>query len=291
MANASNTIESIKRQLQTMKGHKEDAFDRAEKADAKVAVLLERREQQQKEKGDTLKRISQLEAIIIETTSALTTSHEKLQSAEKFATQAEKEVMQLQKKISDIEESMDKTETKLKSTTEEFNVTLAMGEDAERTKKTLEARYHADVARLADLEKRLAEAIKVAEASDKRYEDVSEKISALEIDLERAEDRADTAEYKQIELQEECRVLSNVMKSLEASEQEAKQREENFAELMREYSDELKETEDRADLAERTCLKLQKEVDRLEEELTHEREKFKAINDELQHTVNEVSEY
>jgi hypothetical protein len=31
------------------------------------------------------------------------------------------------------------------------------------------------------------------------------------------------------------------MKSLEASEQEAKQREENFAELMREYSDELKE--------------------------------------------------
>ena len=31
------------------------------------------------------------------------------------------------------------------------------------------------------------------------------------------------------------------MKSLEASEQEAKQREENFAELMREYTQELKE--------------------------------------------------
>ena len=43
------------------------------------------------------------------------------------------------------------------------------------------------------------------------------------------------------ELEEECRVVSNNMKSLEVSEQEAKQREENFAELMREYSDELKE--------------------------------------------------
>ena len=31
------------------------------------------------------------------------------------------------------------------------------------------------------------------------------------------------------------------MKSLEASEQEAKQREENFAELMREYTEELKD--------------------------------------------------
>ena len=43
MANASNTIESIKRQLQNMKTQKEDAFDRAEKADAKLAELLDRR--------------------------------------------------------------------------------------------------------------------------------------------------------------------------------------------------------------------------------------------------------
>jgi tropomyosin 1 len=288
---ASNTIESMKRQLQNMKTHKEDAFDRAEKADLKVAGLLERREQQDKEKSDTLKRISQLEQIVGELNADLTSKRDKLQSAEKFAVQAEKEVMQLQKKISEIEESMDKTETKLKTTTEEFNYICATGEDAERTRKTLEARYNADLGRITELEKKLAEAIKVAEVSDKRYEDVAEKVAALEIDFDQQSDRAESAEIKQVELQEECRVLSGVMKSLEASEQEAKQREENFAELMREYSDELKETEDRADLAERTCLKLQKEVDRLEEELTHEREKFKAINDELQHTVNEVSEY
>ena len=66
------------------------------------------------------------------------------------------------------------------------------------------------------------------------------------------------------ELEEECRVVSNNMKSLEVSEQEAKQREENFAELMREYTAELKEIEERADLAERTMAKLQKDVDRLE---------------------------
>lgn len=40
---AGNTIESIKRQLQNMKTAKEDAFDRAEKAETKVAELLERR--------------------------------------------------------------------------------------------------------------------------------------------------------------------------------------------------------------------------------------------------------
>jgi len=288
---ASGTIESIKRQLQNMKTAKEDAYDRTEKIDIKVAELLERREQQEEEKGVTVKRISQLESIIVELNAELTTANAKLESATKFAVHAEKEVFALQKKISDIEENMDKTETKLKNTTEEFNLTVHTGEDAERTRKTLEARNQADLARIVELEKKLAEAIKVAEQADKRYEDVSEKVSAIEVDLERAEDRAETAEVKQVELQEECRVLSNVMKSLEASEQEAKQREENFAELMREYTLELKETEARADLAERTCLKLQREVDRLEEELIHEREKFKSISDELTHTVNEVAEY
>jgi len=51
MANASNTIESIKRQLQNMKTQKEDAFDRAEKADVKLAELLDRRSKVNKTKS------------------------------------------------------------------------------------------------------------------------------------------------------------------------------------------------------------------------------------------------
>lgn len=58
----------------------------------------------------------------------------------------------------------------------------------------MEARYNADLLRIAELEKKLAEAIKVAEISDKRFEEVSEKVAAMEIDLERAEERAESAE-------------------------------------------------------------------------------------------------
>ena len=82
---ASGTIESIKRQMQNMKTAKEDAFDRAEKADIKVAELLERREKQEEEKGVTVKRISQLEGIIVDLNAELTTANEKLESATKFA--------------------------------------------------------------------------------------------------------------------------------------------------------------------------------------------------------------
>ena len=82
---ASGTIESIKRQMQNMKTAKEDAFDRAEKADAKVNELLERREKQEEEKGVTVKRIAQLEGIIVDLNAELTTANEKLESATKFA--------------------------------------------------------------------------------------------------------------------------------------------------------------------------------------------------------------
>ena len=51
------------------------------------------------------------------------------------------------------------------------------------------------------------------------------------------------------------------------------------------------QAEARAEFAERSVQKLQKEVDRLEDELVHEKEKFKAISDELDQTFAEMSGY
>ena len=45
------------------------------------------------------------------------------------------------------------------------------------------------------------------------------------------------------DLEEEVRVLSNTLRSLEVSEMEAKQREINFAELMKESAAELAEVD------------------------------------------------
>ncbi|CAF0946699.1 unnamed protein product [Brachionus calyciflorus] len=81
------------------------------------------------------------------------------------------------------------------------------------------------------------------------------------------------------------------MKSLEVSEQEAIQREESYEEQIRDLSARLKDAEQRADLAERTMAKLQKEVDRLEDELLAEKEKYKNISEELDQTLNELQGY
>jgi|ERR1719362_1930973 tropomyosin-1 len=113
----------------------------------------------------------------------------------------------------------------------------------------------------------------------------------VEADLERAEERAETGESKIVELEEELRVVGNNLKSLEVSEEKASQKEETYSEQVRLLTAKHKEAEARAEFAERSVQKLQKEVDRLEDELVHEKEKFKAISDELDQTFAEMSGY
>ena len=52
-----------------------------------------------------------------------------------------------------------------------------------------------------------------------------------------------------------------------------------------------KKAEERADMGDRTMTKLQKEVDRLEEECRDQKEKYKNISDELDQTLNDLQGY
>jgi len=134
----------------------------------------------------------------------------------------------------------------------------------------------------------LAEAQLIAEDSDRKYDEVARRIAVMEVDLERAEDRAEAAEAKILELEEELKVVGNNMKSLEVSEQEAVQREESYEEQIRDLTTRLKDAEQRADLAERTMAKLQKEVDRLEGDITAENVRSKSLQREMDSMINDL---
>merc|ERR1719312_368878 len=58
----------------------------------------------------------------------------------------------------------------------------------------------------------------IAEDSDKKYDQVSQKLSALEVEAERADDRLSDDQARIMELTEEYKVVADNMKSLEASE-------------------------------------------------------------------------
>ena len=82
----------------------------------------------------------------------------------------------------------------------------------------------------------------------------------MEAELERAEERAETGEIKAMELEEELMVVANNLKSLEVAEEKANQREKTYKEQIKTLTAKLKQAEARAEFAEKSVLKLQKEV-------------------------------
>jgi multidrug efflux pump subunit AcrA (membrane-fusion protein) len=92
---------------------------------------------------------------------------------------------------------------------------------------------------------------------------VAKKLAQVEGELERAEERAETGETKIMELEEELRVVGNNLKSLEVSEEKANQREQAYKEQIKSLTAKLKQAEARAEFAERSVQKLQKEVSKV----------------------------
>merc|ERR1712083_157903 len=103
-----------------------------------------------------------------------------------------------------------------------------------------------------------------------------------------AEERAEAGESKLVELEEEVKVVSNNLKSLEASEFQASKSEESFAEQVKKLTSQCKEAEARAETAERAVQRLQKEVDRLEDNLMDAKEKNKKLEDEMEAAFRDI---
>jgi len=82
--------------------------------------------------------------------------------------------------------------------------------------------------------------------------------------------------------------LLNNLKSLEASEEKASQKEETSSEQIRVLTAKQNEAEARAEFAERSVQKLQKEVDRLEDEFRAEQERNKILQDDMEAALQDI---
>ncbi|XP_030375973.1 microtubule-associated protein futsch isoform X4 [Scaptodrosophila lebanonensis] len=201
---------------------------------------------------------------------------------------AESEVAALNRRIQLLEEDLERSEERLGSATAKLSEASQAADESERIRKALENRTNMEDDKVALLENQLAQAKLIAEEADKKYEEVARKLVLMEQDLERSEEKVELSESKIVELEEELRVVGNNLKSLEVSEEKATQKEETFETQIKVLDHSLKEAEARAEFAERSVQKLQKEVDRLEDELICEKEHYAIIGDSLDFTFVEL---
>merc|ERR1712032_222553 len=238
---------------QAMKVEKDNACDRVDVCEEQCKAARIRASKGEDEVDELMTKARQLETELDLTTEKLAIATLQLEEKEKLLADTELEMNALNRRVSGLEEALEITETKMVQAVSKLDKAATASDDSERAKKVFQCKAEEDDKRIAGLDK--------------------------------DEERADVGETKIIELEEELRVVANNLKSLEVAEEKA------YKEQIKTLSAKLKQAEARAEFADKSVQKLQKEVDRLEHELVAEQEKYKGITEELELAFAEMSGY
>merc|ERR1712113_351234 len=284
-------MEAIKKKMQAMKVEKDNLCDRSDVVEQQTKDANIRREKAEDEFTELTLKSRTLEIDNDKYGEKLVNQIMAQEAKEAQVLAAEAEFNRLNRRVQELEEDLEITEQKYVLAIQKYDKAATAADDSDRMAKVLQNRASEDETKLAGLADELKKAQHRAEEADKKYDEAQKKMVEAEAKLEIDGERADVSEYKIIELEEELKVVANNLKSLEVSEDKANKREDFYKTEIKRLTGKLKQSETRAEFAEKSVVKLQKEVDRLEDELVSEQDKFKAITEELDATFAEMSGY
>ncbi|KRZ52236.1 Tropomyosin [Trichinella nativa] len=299
----TSLLDMLKMKMRQAREEAENAKDDADEAKRKFEEEHKKREEAEAEVAALNRRIQLLEEDLTRAEERLKIATEKLEEASKAADESERsmqdeeranllETQVLQAKL--IAEEADRKyeevvfaqqlQAKAVPPTTPYPYYIPvdfLSSNCYLVRKALENRFEIEDDRCTQLELKVRQMSSLLQETENKFEEVARKLAMVEADLERAEERAEAGENKIVELEEELRVVGNNLKSLEVSEEKALQREDSYEEHIRQLSQRLKEAETRAEFAERSVQKLQKEVDRLEDDAANHRARNHALQEAI----------
>jgi len=212
----------------------------------------------------------------------------KLEEMEKKAGNAEGEVSALRSRLILLQENNEKQEDRLAKATLELAGACLRADASVWKRHELENRESSNEEAIDSLDKQLAESKLTASASESKYDDISRKLATLEADAARGNERAEVAEKKIMDIEEELKVVGANMQQLEMSEEKTMKREEALQAEIVELRHKLKMSEYRGEQAEMNIQRMNVRIDQVEEDLLAEKYKIKKISDDLNQTFEDM---
>merc|ERR1712222_261503 len=200
------------------------------------------------------------------------------------ADQADCDIRDYGKKVQQLEIGFDETNDKLTKATESL-------EEAEKQFKEVESDVSALTRRIMLMEeedKNLRATIKMAVDNEQKLDELSRKLGVQESELKRGLERAELAEKKLKEIEDELETVGENMKQLEASAEKALEREEKLVEKIYNLQSKYKTCEARFEYGEMNITKLNQRIDDIEDEIYREKLKVKKCSDELEDTFDDM---
>merc|ERR1712038_1108528 len=212
----------------------------------------------------------------------------KLEEMEKKAGNAEGEVSALRGRLILLQENNEKQEERLAKATLELAGACLRADQNVRKRIELENGVSSNEESIDSLDKQLVESKFNLAASESKFDDISRKLATLEADAQRGNERAEVAEKKILDIEEELRVVGQNMQTLEVGEEKTMQREEKLQVEIMDLRNKLKASDYMGEQAEMNIQRLNVRIDQTEEDLLGEKMKIKKISDELNQTFEDM---
>eukprot|EP00092_Neocalanus_flemingeri_P001726 GFUD01001843.1.p1 GENE.GFUD01001843.1~~GFUD01001843.1.p1 ORF type:complete len:286 (+),score=111.24 GFUD01001843.1:57-914(+) len=281
-------MDAIKKKMVALREETDRAVAKANSSEAAATEANEKAEEMEEKQRRYQKKLAEKENRYETMCEDLVLAEIKAEDKEKLFQVAEQDIAQLERTIILKEAEVERSEENLGSNTTNMSVTSKQADGADRVRKDLERANLAREDAIEQLENKLKEAKYLAADAERKYEEVARKMNMMENDLGRALNRADNSEDKIIEFEMELKVVGDNMKAMEVSEEKAHQREDIIKDQIRHLVLRLKDAESRAEYGEMNVQRIHLQIDQLEDELIGQKQKCKAINDELQQTFNDM---
>merc|ERR1712117_71347 len=143
----------------------------------------------------------------------------KLEEMEKKAGNAEGEVSSLRSRLILLQENNEKQEERLAKATLELAGACQRADSNVRKRIELENEVSANEEAIDGLDKQLVESKFTLAASESKFDDISRKLATLEADAARGNERAEVAEKKILDIEEELKVVGQNLQTLEVGEE------------------------------------------------------------------------
>ena len=277
-------MDAIKKKMEKLANETAEAETRISKFEAMKAVNEIEADKFEEQLRVVQKKMQAMEGSYDVTIEDLFNQTVKLEAMEKKAAMAESEVSGLRSKLILLQENNEKQEERLASSVLKLAVSCQQADASVKKRHELENAVSSNEEQIDGLEKQLKDAQFVNSESERKYEDISRKMATLDADATRGNERADAAEQKIMDIEEELKVVGQSLQLLEVAEEQSRLREEKLQSQIMDLRDKLKASEYRGENAEMNIQRLNVRIDQIEEDLVNEKLKIKKISDDLDQT-------
>jgi len=283
-----STMDAIRKKMQSLKGETEGLYATIAGFEDATREASARADQADCDIRDLGKKIQNLEMGYDETNDKLTKASESLEEADKQFKEVESDVAALTRRIMLMEEEDKKSADNLCQTITKLALTSKNADQILKNVKLVENTCLNNEVTVEELDKNLRSTMKMAVDNEQKLDELSRKLGVQEAELKRGLERAELAEKKLKEIEDELETVGENMKQLEASAEKALAREEKLVEKILSLQNKFKVTEARFEYGEMNITKLNQRIDDIEDEIYREKLKIKKCSDELNDTFDDM---